>query len=563
MILAVGIAVVAITYWRIWYGVDLTDESFYVVEPYRFVIGARPFVDETSVTQQTTALLVYPFVRAYYAFEGVTGVVLFVRHLQFLLSLLVGWAVFSSLRVFLERSCALLIALAAVVFVPFTVHSLSYDSVGSSLFTVGCLLGVRSLVDRRPRRSAALAGACLGLAAFAYLPLVVPVAVCVAVRAALARRGRVGGGVPHALLALGLPAVGMAAVVATAGFSTVVDDYRRSSRFLGQAGGLHKLHLIASHEWTTLPLWYALLPALVLLVILWRVRPVLALPLLAALPFLARPPKVVDFAASLEYVAHFGWLALPLFLLVRRRHGATLLLLGVWLPALVAGLMTAYSSANGGVNFGVGFFPAAIVAAVFLVFAFEDALVGAGRAELRWLAVIPAAGVLALLVVADTLPVYRDGTLSKLTARVTTGPYAGLETTPWKLGWLGRLRSDLASVGPNCTISFFNDFPAGYLLTEARPDTNDAWVATVARSLVRTYQDELIGYFRRHSYPDVAVVVRRIPYTRNSGRSNYYWGNEPLVNVLRPPAYRLVRYRRGYSIFERSGTPCALKTLHD
>ena len=30
---AAAIAVVGITYWRSWYGVDLTDESFYVVLP--------------------------------------------------------------------------------------------------------------------------------------------------------------------------------------------------------------------------------------------------------------------------------------------------------------------------------------------------------------------------------------------------------------------------------------------------------------------------------------------------------------------------------------------------
>lgn len=554
---AVVLAVAVITYWRIWYGIDLTDESFYVVEPYRFVLGARPFVDETSVTQQTTAILVYPFVRAYYAVVGMTGMVLFVRHLQFILSLLVAVAVYGSLRLVLDVRRALLIATAAAVFVPFTIHSLSYNSVGSSLFTAGSLLGLRSLLDPGARRSHLLGGLCLGVAAFAYPPLIVPVAVCVGTRLLLAHRRSRREAVEHGLLALGLPLAGMGAVVGTAGLSKVVDDYRRSSRFLGQAGGLTKVHRIAAHEWSTLPLWYLLLPALALLALTWRYRRGLATLVLAALPFLVLPSRLTFFTTSLDYVAHYGWLALPLFFLVRRRKGAVPLFFGVWVPALVAGITTSYSSANGGVNFGVGFFPATIVTSVFLVFAFEEALGRIGRIDLRALAVAPALAVLALLVVSDTVPVYRDSALSKLQVRVMSGPYAGLATSAAKRTYVTRLQGDLAQFGPRCTILFFDDFPAGYLLTKARPDTNGAWVASVKAALVKPYQDALIRYYRRYGYPDVVVVVRRIPYAgRRTGRTEYYRTNEPLLAAVSSRPYRLLRWRRPYAIYERPATGC-------
>ena len=94
---AAAIVVVGITYWRSWYGVDLTDESFYVALPWRFAHGARPFVDETTVAQQA-GLLVSPFVWVWRELVGVDGVVLYVRHLQFLFSLLVAAAVFVGLR---------------------------------------------------------------------------------------------------------------------------------------------------------------------------------------------------------------------------------------------------------------------------------------------------------------------------------------------------------------------------------------------------------------------------------------------------------------------------------
>ncbi len=551
-IAAIAAVVVAITYWRIWYGVDFTDESFYVAVPYRFALGAKPFVDETSVTQQTTAILLYPFVRAYYAVAGLTGIVLFVRHLEFLLSLLVAGAVYRSLRLFLGRGVALTMALAAVVFVPFTIHSLSYDSVGSALLTAGCFLGVRPLVDPRARASRLGSATCLGLAAFAYPPLLIPVAVCVGIRVVLARGHRLREALEQGAVALVLPLLGLAGVAASAGFATVEGDYRHSSEFLGQAGGTGKLRLIYHQTERSFPHWWALLLAVAFLWLAWRYARGAAVLALAVLPLLVLPPRVTFFTTSLNFAAHLGWLAPALFVLVRRRPGAKLLFLAVWLPSFVAGATTAYSSANGAVNFGVGGFPAAIVATVFLVWAFEDAI---RRVDLRALA--PALVVLGLLVWSDTIPVYRDSNLSALSARVQSGPYAGLATTQWKRTWIDLLQHDLERYESTCTILFFDDFPAGYLLSEARPDTNGAWVATVAPQLQKPYQDELLRYYRGRGYPDVVVLMRRIPYTRHTGRSDYYPSSDPLLRAIRSPAYRLALWRRPYAIYRRASAPCA------
>jgi hypothetical protein len=71
-LLAAGVSLVAIgiVYWRLYCGIDFTDESFYVAVPYRLVLGARPFVDEISVTQQTAAIVAYPFVWVYDRLAG-------------------------------------------------------------------------------------------------------------------------------------------------------------------------------------------------------------------------------------------------------------------------------------------------------------------------------------------------------------------------------------------------------------------------------------------------------------------------------------------------------------
>ena len=368
----VGLAVIGLTYWRLYYGIDFTDESFYVVVPYRLVLGGRPFVDETAVAQQLAAILFYPLIRAYYAVAGATGIVLFVRHLQFLFSLAVSLAVVLALRSVLETRRAVLVGLAVVAFVPFNIHSLSYNTLGGGLFTAGCFLGFNCLMQPERRGTRILAGLCHGLAVFVYPTLVAAVAACYLIRLRLARGRARRSTIAYDLPALVLPLAGMAALIAWIGAEQFRSDYESSRTSSVRKADLHKLVTIAAHEWNTLRLGYLLFAALLLLALTWRRQRGVACLVLVALPLLVLPPELSSDTASLEYVAHYGWLALPLFIAVRQRPGAAQLLGACWLPGLLAGLTTSYTSSNGAVNFGIGFFPAAIVTSVFLIWSLEQ-----------------------------------------------------------------------------------------------------------------------------------------------------------------------------------------------
>lgn len=66
------VAVLALCYARLFFGVDFLDEAFYAAIPYRFVLGARPFVDELNISQ-TFAFLTYPLVRLYVSLYSTNG----------------------------------------------------------------------------------------------------------------------------------------------------------------------------------------------------------------------------------------------------------------------------------------------------------------------------------------------------------------------------------------------------------------------------------------------------------------------------------------------------------
>jgi hypothetical protein len=539
---------VSVAAWRLPYGVDFTDESFYVVVPLRFVDGARPYVDETSVTQQTAALLSVPFVWAYHLVAAETAIVLAVRIAALVLAVAAAFAIGSAVRLLAGNQAAAVAAGCVVAFAPFDIRSLSYNTYAALLFAAGCFLAAAA----RSRRTELSAGGAHGLAAFAYPPLALVVLPLVAARVVTGGRRRLA----YALPAVAVPLAGASALVEIAGPATIVRDFRNSSRDLGQGGGLAKLAAIAHQEGGTFHRWPLLLALVAALVAVWLWQRTLAVFVLPLLPLAAVDRGFEAYSGSLEWVTVFGAFAPALAVLVRA-HPATARLVGwVWLPSLCAGMVTAYSSANGGVNFGVGFFGGAVVSAVLLVLAAEQA---SARRVLRGTgAAVSGIAVVSVLLILLVLPVYRDGPLSTLTARVPSGSFAGLLTSPRKERYLLSLQRQLAPLRASCRIFVFDDFPGGYLLSAATPETNSAWTAQVSPAHTAAYAGAAVTYLRRHGLPDVIVMTRRIPYAPpGSARVEGYQANDPLLRLVRSRAYRPVARSFDDVVYRlRSGRLC-------
>jgi hypothetical protein len=557
---AVVLVVLGVSYLHLFYGIDLTDESFYAATTYRFVLGdTQPFVDETVIPQQTAALLMSPLVWAYYQLVGLTGIVLFLRHAQFLLSLAVALTIFVSLRPYLESRKATLVSLGAVLFVPLNIHSLSYITIGSSFFAIGCFLGLPGAGEEWSSTRRRLAsGIAHAVSAVAYPPMILPILATLIARLTLARPRRRSELLGYGLPAIGIPLLGAALVTAAAGgLSPIRDDFADAANYFDQAGGIDKLLRVVQDGKSVV----LLIPGILLLALVWytkrRYVPYVGL----LLPFFALPPHAYQFllSNSLDYVAHYAWIALPLFYFLRSPQDASrngdgrLLFLLIWLPALVAGIAAGYGSNNSSVAIGIGFFPGAIVSSVFLIWIIEDVQEMYSLTP-RWMAALPPLIFIAIMLT-FSVPAYRDGPLRALDVRVTEGPYAGITTTRERRNFLTQLQGDLSGLNRNCRILFFTDLPGGYLMSRAKPHTNSAWSFFRTGPELFPYQDELIRYYNRNGFPDIVVRTRLSENAVQAGLTDHYLG-QPLLAMVRSPMYRIVRSRGGYVIHGKEPSSC-------
>ena len=483
--LALGLLALAATVWRLQRGVEFTDEAYYVAMPARFVMGDRPFVDELNIGQ-TAGLLLYPFVRIYAWIAGWTGIYLFVRALYVAFFAVVGGSAFTLARTHLPTPAAILVGVSCTCFIPYGAPGLSYNTLGSGFLTIGLFLVCRSLTnpsDRPPRLSLdplVWAGVAHAAAAFAYPTLFVGTVLQAVALLAFASGARLraflrfcAGGFGFVLLLL--PVM----VRAGAGHLRLVAEYfnatgapaAKSASTLDQVAAMWSQFASAHPD-----LWKhgALIAIAAVLVRRWPLAVGL---LLVAVPLYVKVPSVGP-SASMHYVSCFA-LCGPLFAIaLRNRRAARALVLSVWLPSLAAGVAAGMSSGNGVVAAGIGLFPGAIVSALLLAMWIDETAKRWAWPFLRAMAQLaPATFVLALLQyeLADDA-IYRDQPLSKLTARVTEGPFKGLYTTPERKVWLGVITADIRKYRSGPRTLFYYDFPAGYLIADQPPLVPSVWI---------------------------------------------------------------------------------------
>ena len=128
----VVLAVALATFLRLHYGIDFSDESYYVAMARRFALGDRPLIDEFSPHQSAAllpALLVW--LRGRFV-PGTEGLVLYTRLLYFGFGLLIWRELYRSLCEPFGPQAALLAGGLFTAFIPFNANTQLNSSEGTT-----------------------------------------------------------------------------------------------------------------------------------------------------------------------------------------------------------------------------------------------------------------------------------------------------------------------------------------------------------------------------------------------------------------------------------------------
>lgn len=487
--LVFGVSLVLALAHRFRFGAELTDETFSIALPYRFVLGDRPFIDEVS-TAQSAGLVVFPFIWLYVKLKGsATGLVLFARGLHLLFKAVAAVSVYAVARKWLtSKSAQIAVSFVPFAFVPHSIPNVGYNALGATFLVVGGFLSAAAIAEETPDLKL-LVGSGFGyaLAALAYPPVVAaPVLATVLVFACARKRRLAAAGAMIAGGAVALVLVAPALV--PAGISGIRESFQFGAELVPRPRS--KLLQVLTDWWTgAKPLVIGTYAACI---VLWRLRS-------RAVTSIVVPVIVFVMAAwfgdlsntsltALHTVTWAGLLAPALVMTAGLDSAFVRGAILVFVPSIVAGLFTAYASSNQTTNGCIGLYPAAVLFCVAAVRALDRA-----KAERIW-TFAPALLFAGMLVWRTYQFVYRDGPLEQLTTVVKSGPFRGIRTSAARAAMFAELEGIAKKYDrPDGHILIDYENPGAYLFSGMRPSTNTVW------PLSYYGQDSLLAYWRAHA----------------------------------------------------------------
>ena len=170
-------AIILAMYFRLFFGVDTSDEGFSLTMSYLFSQGGQPFINEWTA-QQGAAVIFAPFVKIYISLIGSTdGLVLFGRHSYFVLSATASWKIWRLCRHYTTSVTALFPAILPIIFHPGGIPNINYNSLGALSWLLGlgliysCYIPLKSRLEKRC--GAFLGATFLVIASYSYPSLMV------------------------------------------------------------------------------------------------------------------------------------------------------------------------------------------------------------------------------------------------------------------------------------------------------------------------------------------------------------------------------------------------------
>ncbi len=539
---------------RLFFGIDFTDEAYYLAMPHSFAMGNKPFVDEIF-PQQFSSILITPLISIYKSFApDYDGLFLSSRLCFYALSLFTFLAFYRMAKLRTTATVSMLVGSIFLVFHPFNLPVLSYNTLSYLFFSLGIVLSFSTTF-----LPLLLSGVTLVLSAFCNPYFTLPVSIHFLFKLWKQRLNFlsyftsgdfIGACLMSALLFGVLLFVGIENIIATlmlvrgleiwtSGFPKVfnligsIPNVAIVAWFVSLMGYVY--FSLKSKKNSNFNVNIALLNSFVLLIFCiryWRDTSILFFSHLGC----------VQLLGGLLLIFGLKKLQDPLFYIGRY----------LWVMGVLAGLVTAYSSANGLINSGMGFALATIGYILMLssILNADKSVLGSKRYIFYRTPLISIFVILTALLHSQLSYTYRDEQpFYKLSTFVSEGPYAGLITSKEKYDYLKTIERSIRSIKTkNKTILFFDEFPVGYLMAPRQiPFTRAVWMFSIGQwAIPRTLYVEY--YKNKKSVPEIVFDFKEIFVKRDESQI-IEKKDDPLRSFLQKQSYKKVFTHKYLNIF--------------
>ncbi len=535
-----------LTYLRIYFGTDVSDEAYYVACALLTAIGGKPYTNDMYF-QQNASLLYEPIVFIYNRIIGTTGVILFVRHLYFILAMGCSTSFYCLFRRLIKSDQAAIVSLLPITFIFGVLPSLSYNTISSLCFGMGMALTINGLLSKKFYLQA-WGSVSLALATFAYPSF--GFGAFLFLLTGLAWSWRTDKAIFKSLF---ISAIICAFVfgglwtltLSRFGYQNLLDSIQLTRDFGAMGNPMTKLHQAFDiFRLYCPPTWcLGLILVGIFGISLFALNWLWAMPLIG-LSFLLTSPVSPEALPSHVFLSMICLLGLPSILLGRRNWDRNFIVsFSIVVPSVLMAFLVGWTSANTAYTTALTS-QFAVIAILFL---------GVAKAprSLTFLAMVFLHGPLLFW---NYKHVYRDNPIGELTMMMQSGPYAGLLTTAERKQVLTEVESDINEMKKKAnSILFYDYFPAGYLFSNLRPATRSVYIHQLPYGLparhmyTQFYQDPKNRpdvFFQFESFPiftNTYVYFR--PEMTKSPEDDFY---DMLSNT---GDYKLIQQRKHYKVW--------------
>ncbi len=569
-----------LSYIRLYFGINFTDESYYIALPYRFILGNVPIKDEYSICQ-FAGIILYPFYYIYLKLNHSTdAIVLFARHLYFIFYGILTLCCYQTFKNKIGWGLALLTASICLAFTFCNIAGLSYNSLAIFFLTLGCLCNFILFENANKTHYYFLSGICFSLTTFVYPPLLIIALLSMFILCRNDWR--------YTLNHFTLGTIPVLTVVILLIQHTGITAINHIYQYLHNTGYIdhHYNHALELYNtWKTYtPDKILLFSLLIVYLLTYRIQKsnslladykylnrvkskniykivALAIPITLIVSYLlqehghSQPPVWWDPITDCYTLLINICLLAPfyIFLLPNRQYYKHLFIT-IWFPSFIAGIVTVFASANSIANSLIGLFPA-LIASIIIIGQATKLLCNSlitSKSIGQYIHYVPHLFTMILLTILfvnkysfayqdEPLSQITFNSISHLTLQIQQGPFKYLYTTPDLYNANQSYYTDLNSVITDHneinSMLIYPGFSAGYLYSHLTPATNSVWLFNMSNQCSK----ETIAYLQNKNIsPDILCI------TQNKIKNNM------LINYLLHSGYALVKTSALYDIYVKN-----------